>query len=83
MLSSSRTDACQAPDRLTEAGHMVMGMGADLWSIEDLRVQCSQMEKWQVGKSAHRSWVRKCFVSTVAHRGVMIRDREGQFLDRA
>lgn len=42
MVSSNRIDACQTPDRRIEAGHMAMGMGADLWSIEGLLVQWSQ-----------------------------------------
>lgn len=53
MVSSNRIDACQTPDSRTEAGHVVLGMGADLWCIEGLLVPWSQVERWQGGKPAH------------------------------
>lgn len=48
------------------------GMRADWGSPRGLPVPFCQLERWRAGKSALLARVRKCFVSTVARRGVII-----------
>ena len=62
-------------DGLLEAGHMVMGDGSR-FGVYRGSAGITEMERWQVGKSALQTRVRKCSVQ----RGVIIRNRDGLVL---
>lgn len=70
MVGSKRIDACQPPDRLMEVGHV--GSESRFGVYRGSASATLSSGEMVNRKSALPVWMRKCFVSTVAHRGVII-----------
>lgn len=72
MVNSDRINACQAPDRLMEVRQVGMGDESRCgvyWVSAGATLSPGEMAN---RKSALPAWMRKCLVSTVAHRSVII-----------